>query len=286
MLPYVPAALCCQMCCLLCVAGPLLPDVLPALCYPVSCNPFRVPVLQSISCNPCPAIHVLRSVSVFLSCDPFPAIHVCVHVLQSVSSNPCPAIRVLPTMSCPSCPAVPVLPSMSCQPCLPSMFCHPCLQPFPDPCPAIHIRVHVPQSVSCNPCPAIHVLQSMSCHPCPAIHVLPSISCHPYPAMQVLPSMSCHPCPAKTQRACPIRRLSSLLLADSLFTGWVGGFNFTLIEFPETFCGRHIEDTVKAVCVHAARNFPESRLCLCDFKEPVCREIFMLRDCTLPDVRN
>ena len=64
------------------------------------------------------------------------------------------------------------------------------------------------------------------------------------------------------------------------------GFNLTLIEFPETFRGRHIEDTVEAVCVHAARNFPESRLCLCDFKEPVCREIFMLRDCTLPDVRN
>ena len=63
-------------------------------------------------------------------------------------------------------------------------------------------------------------------------------------------------------------------------------FNLTLIEFPETFRGRHIEETVKAVCVHAARNFPENRLCLCDFKEPVCREIFMLRDCTLPDVRN
>ena len=206
----------------------------------------------------CAACYVLLALCCLMYCRPSaiqcPAIHVRVPVLQSISCNPCPAIHVLRSVSV----------FLSC-----------------DPFPAIHVCVHVLQSVSSNPCPAIRVLPTMSCPSCPAVPVLPSMSCQP-----CLPSMFCHPCPAKTQHACPIRRLSSLLLADSLFTGWVGGFNFTLIEFPETFCGRHIEDTVKAVCVHAARNFPKSRLCLCDFKEPVCREIFMLRDCTLPDVRN
>ena len=51
-----------------------------------------------MSCDPCPAIRVLRS----MSCDPCPAIH----VLLSMSCYPCLAIHVLLSMSCYPCPAI------------------------------------------------------------------------------------------------------------------------------------------------------------------------------------
>ena len=51
-----------------------------------------------MSCDPCPAIRVLRS----MSCDPCPAIH----VLLSMSCYPCLAIHVLLSMSCDPCPAI------------------------------------------------------------------------------------------------------------------------------------------------------------------------------------
>ena len=40
--------------------------------------------------------------------------------------------------------------------------------------------------------------------------------------------------------------LSSLLyMTDSLFTGWVGGFNLTLIEFPERFVAAMLKILLK-----------------------------------------
>ena len=203
--------------------------------------------------------------SVSLSCNPYPAIH----VLQSMSCDPCLY----------SCPVIRFLQSMFV-----SMSCNPCL------------AIRFQQSMSCNPCPATHVLPSMSCRPCPAIRILPFMSCHPCPAIHVLPFMSCqdatrlpHSCLPECYAvgpSCSFMLSSLLCMTNSLFTGWVGGFNLTLIEFPETFRGRHVEDTVEAVCVHAARNFRKIVFAFAIFKGPVCHEIFLLCDCTLPVVRN